>query len=128
MARQKGAVKPNYFSDFAKLRSLRIKEKVEKTGIDPEEGADHALTNHEGWKYLNKYINYLIRDLDNFVSSQMEQGASYENIGMNAVAVQLCKGELNKILNKVNDASEAVEEQLKQQGSTKKGKGGKAGS
>jgi len=112
MARKKQAIKPEYFADLRQIRSLRIKEKAKKVGIDPEEGLLHALSDHDGWKVLEKFINQLLGDLDDLTKSQMEKGADFSEIGRNAVTVQLCKEVLIKILNKVNDAREAVEEKI----------------
>ena len=112
MARKTEAIRPEYFADLRQIRSLRIKEKAKKTGIDPEEGLLHALTDHGGWKVLEKFINQLIVDLDDLTKVQMEQGADFNKIGQNAVTVQLCKEVLTKILNKVNDAREAVQKRI----------------
>jgi len=122
MARKTEAIKPEYFADLRQIRSLRIKEKAEKAGIDPEEGLLHALSDHSGWKVLEKHINDIKADLDELTKAQMEKGATREEIGATAVTAQLGKDLLDKILNKVNDATEAVEENISKK---EKGKAGK---
>ena len=126
MARKKEAIRPEYFADLRQIRSLRTREKAEKAGIDPEEGLLHALSDHGGWKVLEKFINQLMVDLDDLTKTQMEKGADFKLIGQNAVTVQLCKEVLTKILNKVNDATEAVQEKIDKEPAEKK-KGRKAG-
>lgn len=112
MVKKTEALKPDYFADVQQLRSLRTEEKAKKDGTDPEESAYHSLQRHDGWKALEKFINEIMLDLDNLTKAQMEKGASREEIGATAVTAQLGKDLLNKILNKVNDATEAVEEKI----------------
>ena len=123
MARKTEAIKPEYFADLRQIRSLRIKAKAEKAGIDPEEGLLHALSDHGGWKVLEKHINDIKADLDELTKAQMEKGATREEIGATAVTAQLGKDLLDKILNRVNDAREAVEENINSK--KEKGRAGK---
>ncbi len=106
------AIKPAYFADIRQIRSLKTREKAKKIGMDPEEGLLHALSDTGGWKVLEKHIREIMADLDDLTRQQMEKGASTDEIGATAVTVQLCKEILNKILNKVNDAAEAVEKEI----------------
>lgn len=108
----KQAIKPAYFADIRQIRSLKTQEKVKEAGIDPEEGLLHALADTGGWQALEKFIGEVSADLDDLTRTQMEKGATTEQIGNTAVTVQLCKEILNKIVNKVTDASEAVEKEI----------------
>lgn len=108
----KTAIKPTHFADIRNIRSLKNKEKIKEKGLDPEEATLHALADTEGWKTLEKFIKEVSADLNDLTRTQMENGATTEQIGATAVTVELCKELLGKILNRVTDASEAVEKEI----------------
>jgi len=99
------AIRPD-FIDFRKI--------IEKTKPQPkepeliEEKQLSQLANSDGWLVLKKYINELQIDLANINKSMMERGASFDEIGKNAVIVQLANELLTKVIQKVEDANEAI--------------------
>ncbi len=118
--RKTEALKPNYFADFRRIPSLKTRELVEKGEADPEEAILHSLAGHGGWALLKNYIQQVKDDLDSIIWSQMEQGANFESIGQKTVTVQLCKEVLTKIINKVEDARESVDERINAGGKRKR--------
>jgi len=124
MPRDYKAVRPDYFTDFRHIRSLKTKDKVAKAEIDPEEAILHDLSEHSGWGLLKDYIVNVSDELDKIITGQMESGATLEQIGLKTVTVKLCKEVLTKIINKVEDARESVDERIypKDGGGIKTGK------
>lgn len=106
MSKDKSAVRPDVFS--ITLHS-QIQKEAEAKGIDPQDNHLYALSQHKGWLIIKEYIQNQIDNLDTLTATQMSQGATFEDIGRNAVVAQLSKGYLTNILNKVDDAREAVE-------------------
>jgi len=100
-----GAIKPDFFSNF---QSLEEKED-EKIGITDEERHLYRLNNHKGWKILRLHIENLVKELDSLNDLAYEKGLPLEEIGRNAVIVSLTKGIIKKVLNKVDDAKDAIE-------------------
>lgn len=100
------ALRPGFFQDLPTL----VKEKqATARGITEEEKDLYSLSLHPGWRSLTEYINSLLKDLDQGTAVAMSQGLSFEEIGRNAVVIDLAKSLITKILNKVNDAKEASE-------------------
>jgi len=103
------ALKPDVFADFRKIREdERIKD-ANKKGKDPDDISLAALSNHDGWRVLVEYIEHLKQDMDNLTSALISNGGSFEDIGKNTVVVNLCKEQLDAIIQKVNDSREVVD-------------------
>lgn len=98
------AIRPDSFIDYRKVVE---KAKPEQPELIEERQLAH-LANSDGWVVLAKYIEELNTDLSNINKSMMGKGASFEEIGRNAVIVQLAQELLEKIVQKVEDAREAV--------------------
>jgi hypothetical protein len=106
---QTQAIKPDSFNDFRKIvDKFRAPE-----SLDQKEYYLAALANSDGWKTLKEYINDLRSDITQLNKSMMERGASFEELGRNAVVSQLAQDLLTKIVQRVDDAAEAVENQPK---------------
>lgn len=99
------AIKPDQFFDF---RQIVEKAKGPKNKDVQKEYSLAALANNDGWKTLKEYINNLKEDIENLNKSMMERGASFEDIGRNAVVSQLARDLLRKIVQRVEDAAESV--------------------
>ena len=99
------ALKPSMFN----IASFRKDEDV-KEAITDEENYLSALKHTPGWKILNDFSFKAINELDEFNSEAISNGMSFEEIGKNTVIISLAKEIVRKILNKVNDASDAVEQ------------------
>ena len=106
----KTSIKPdNYFSTVRQLRTLKTEEEARKSGKSPDDQAIHDMGATKGWELLNGYIDSLKRDLDDLIKGLMEQGASYEVIGQKTIVKELCKEMLERIQQKVQDATESIE-------------------
>ncbi|MBM3120114.1 MAG: hypothetical protein FJ006_11335 [Chloroflexi bacterium] len=101
----KQAIKPD--NVFFSLPSLAIKK--EAPGATDDEVALTAMAETDGWAVLEGFIENVSRDLDEANGVAIGQGASFEEIGKNTVVISMAKGIIGKILDKVNDAKEAVE-------------------
>jgi len=106
---QTQAIKPDSFNDFRKI----VEREKAKDSLDQKEYYLAALANSDGWLTLKEYINNLKDDIDNLNKSMMERGASFEDIGRNAVIAQLARDLLKKIVQRVEDAAESIENQPK---------------
>jgi hypothetical protein len=104
------AIHPDSFSDFRKLVK---KLETENATDDEKEISLSVLADHAGWSVLKEYINNLRSDITNLNKSMMERGASFEDIGRNAVVSQLAQDLLTKIIQRVDDAHESVRNQPK---------------
>jgi hypothetical protein len=110
MAKYKGqATKPDYFTDFRALRTLKEKQEAEKQGVDLEERELFTLSQMPGWGYLKTFIEDTQKELDEMIKTLMEQGASFEVIGQKTVTKELAKEILQKVINKVEYARETIE-------------------
>lgn len=99
------ATRPNYFKPLQQMTDIpdeKLEEKIELR----EEAILVSLANHEGWQVLKKYIAQEMERLDLLNAEAIENGASFEDIGKNTVMAQLIKSELQKLINKVEDAEE----------------------
>lgn len=100
------ALRPDFFGNLPTL----IKEKQAKEkGISDEEQFLYSLSQTAGWRELRKYIDSLMTDLENHAEAGIAQGLSFEEIGKNTIVVNLAKGVIRNIINKVEDAREAAE-------------------
>jgi len=105
----KTAIKPNYFNEFANVKALQ--EDIDKK--DPEQQALFSLSGHNGWSVLKKYIERIMEELDELTRTQMEKGASFEEIGKSTIVREITKAVLKRIITRVEDAKESGESERK---------------
>lgn len=105
MAKDSQAIKP----DFYNLPTFVQDEKADKKGASDDERRLYSLSRTPGWRVLKEFIESVRNDLDNFNVNAMEGGANFEEIGKNTVVINLAKGIINRILNKVEDVKENIE-------------------
>jgi hypothetical protein len=98
------AFRPNFLT----MPSMTRENKPEGKPSDEEIALD-AMANLSGWRYLTEFIEALKKDLDTLNYTAISNGATFEEIGKNAVVVNMAKEVINRILTKVSDAKEAVE-------------------
>ena len=103
----KQALRPDYF--ISKLPSFQNDVEADKKGATEEEKQLYALAQTKGWKVLSEYFENILDELDNLNAVAIEQGASFDVIGQNTVIVNMAKGIIKKMLNKVNDAIDACQ-------------------
>lgn len=101
------ALRPDFFNNLPTV----IREKQAKeSGVTTEELALSTLSNSDGWNILKEYINEFVEDLNKVNDLAIAQGAPKEQIGENAIVVSLAKGVIKRILDKVEDSRQIVEE------------------
>lgn len=100
------AIKPVFFQN---LPTFVAEQQAKETGTGDEEQHLHALSTHTGWKIIDQYARDLLKDMDEVTDLSMAQGLPLEEIGRNALVANLAKGVIKRILQKVDDAVEAVE-------------------
>ena len=99
------AIRPSFFNT---LPTVVKEQEAKKKGISEEEQELYALSQMGGWKILKSYAEDLLGDLDSGTATAMAQGLPFEEIGRNAVVIDLAKGIIKRILDKVGDAQEAT--------------------
>lgn len=109
MSKDYKAVRPDKY--FSSLPSVIKDEEAKKKGTTEEERALMALSETFGWKILTEYIDRLVDDLDDVNNQAIANGATFEEIGRNTLVINLAKGVIKRIKDKVADAKEICEEQ-----------------
>jgi hypothetical protein len=105
--RNSKAVKPDFFNSLPTI--IRERE-AKEIGASDEEKLLSSMSSSGGWRVLSDYIDNLIDDLDKGTETAMAQGLPFEEIGRNAVVINLAKGVILRIKQKVQDAKESVED------------------
>lgn len=96
------AIKPDFFHN---LPSLQVKAKGNK--VTPEEQFLHEMAQTGGWKVFKEYAEQATRELGDMNKQAIAQGLTLEEIGRNTVVVTLAQGVIERLLNRVADATEA---------------------
>jgi len=105
--KDKQAVRPDRY--FANIPSLVGKEGTEVT---EEERFLYSMSSSNGWQVFKKYADEVVADLDEINSIAIAKGENFEEIGKNTIVINLAKGIIKKLLNKVSDAKEACEKAI----------------
>lgn len=101
-----GAIKPEVFQNpYERL----VEEKAREKGNSEEEIILNDISHSDGWQVLTAEMDAIIDELEGSLASQMEAGASFEDIGRSAVVKEIVKSYILRIKNKTNDAREAVQ-------------------
>ena len=104
----KTGFKPDIYNDFLSMPSFKNEEDAKKKGIDPDDNALSHLAETQGWKILEKHIESLGRESDQFVIDAVAKGYPRDEVGTYAIVAALLKNALSQIINKVHDAREAA--------------------
>ena len=107
MPNKSNAIHPNYFKDFRET----IKPIDDKPIELKEEQVLADMAELAGWKVLKEYINDLKAMLDKLQETAIAGGASFEEIGQKTIVVTLAKSYLNQVIERVENASEAIANQ-----------------
>jgi hypothetical protein len=83
---------------------------VNRKEIDKEDQALSNLSHVEGWNILTAFIEDQIEEIDGLVATAIAGGLDYEEIGKKTIVATLAKSYIRKILDKVNDAKQIVEQ------------------
>lgn len=100
----KGALKPEIFN----IPSF-IREEKDEEALTAEEKILAAGADTSFWKTLRRNFENAIETLDQINESAMANGMPVEEIGRNAIVISQVKGVLRKIVDQVQDAKEALE-------------------
>jgi hypothetical protein len=99
------AIKPDVF--------ISIPEPVEETVVEETEDANTAeeaalyhLQVNPNWKVFERVAKRAIKDLGKINKGAIAQGLPMEEIGRNAVVIAMVEDEIEKLLNRVADATE----------------------
>uniref|UniRef100_A0A6M3J205 Uncharacterized protein n=1 Tax=viral metagenome TaxID=1070528 RepID=A0A6M3J205_9ZZZZ len=100
----KGAIRPEIFT---------IKGFIQQDKKDDEHTVEEKIlatgANNAFWKTLKKHFENSIQQLDRINEEAIAGGMPLEEIGRNALVISQVKGVLNKIMNVVEDAKEALD-------------------
>jgi len=99
------AIKPDFFHNVPAMKAVEDK-KGEVTG---EETALYAMSKSAGWKIFEGFMTDASAQLDNINKEAIAGGQPLEEIGRNAIVVNLAQEAIKRLLDKVSDAVEAVE-------------------
>jgi hypothetical protein len=103
----KQAIRPTYFNLRDEILKKKIDESI-KNGSTEDEQQLALMSGTPGWKVLKEFIDNLSNTLESTNRGQIESGLSFEEIGRNAVVIQIVKDIINQITNKVQDAADAI--------------------
>lgn len=103
--KDQGAIRPNTFFNLPKF--ARDNEALQK-GLTEEERVLAVGAGTEFWLTLKTRIEEVIKELENVNELAVSQGAPLDEIGRNAVVINLTKGVLRRTFNFVDDAHEAM--------------------
>lgn len=111
MKTPKTAIRSDFFATTQVLDLKTPDKKIALgNGSSDEEVALYDLKRSGAWVVIEEMIGAMMRELDEGLTTQIETGADFDTIGKTAIIKEMVKGYLNKILVKVQDAAEAVEQ------------------
>ncbi|NCN26000.1 hypothetical protein GW915_00340 [bacterium] len=100
----KTAIKPNFFVNVPSLE-----KSVSVEGVTEEENALYAMSKTAGWKVFKDMASRVTLELNNINKVAISQGLPLDEIGRNAIVVNLAQEVIEKLLNRVADAEESCE-------------------
>lgn len=100
----KAALRPAIFN----IESFKEPE-ITKQTISEDEAALAALDNARGWHLVVEFKNRVIKEMEEANKALMASGQSFDEIGKNAVVINLAESIVDRIINLVGDAKEAVD-------------------
>lgn len=100
----KTAIKPNFFINVPALAKVQASESV-----TDEEKSLYAMSKTSGWVIFKKIAEDTVLQLGNVNKAAIAQGLPLEEIGRNAIVVNLAQEAIERLLNRVIDISEAIE-------------------
>lgn len=96
------AIRPNTFVNVPSLE-----RETAKSGVTDEEMDFYSMAKSAGWQRFEKIAREAISDLGGMNRVAISKGAPIEEIGRNAIVVDLAQGVIERLLNIVIDATEA---------------------
>jgi hypothetical protein len=102
------ALRPSIFN----VEAFKKDNEAVKRGVTDEERILYALSAMAGWKIVVDFKGRLIKDMEDANKDLMASGQSFDEIGKNAVVINLAESIVDRIINLVSDAKEACEADL----------------
>ena len=102
----KQAMRPEFFS---KLPSAKRSEELDKKGITDEEQFLYGLSQTAGWDVFTKKKDVLLREMDSLQEAAIASGVSKEEIGENAIIINMARGVINRLWKFIDDSKETCE-------------------
>ena len=100
----KSALRPTIFNIDA-FKEPDITAKV----ISEDETALAALDGNHGWHLVVEFKQRVIREMEEANKALMASGQSFDEIGKNAVVINLAENVVDRIINLVGDAREVID-------------------
>jgi len=98
------ALRPDFFTP----NIVKDKE-AEKKGATEEERQLYQLSLTHGWKVLKEHFDNEVGRLDTLQGEAIASGMSMEQVGYNAIVIDLVKKIVKALIDKVQDAKESCE-------------------
>jgi hypothetical protein len=102
------ALRPGIFN----IEAFKKDEEAVKRGATEEERYLYALTGMKGWSLLVEFKKRVIEEMEEANKALMANGQSFDEIGKNAVVINLAENIVDRIINLVTDAKEACEAEI----------------
>lgn len=102
------ALKPGIFN----IESFKRDEEAAKRGATEEERFLYALTGMKGWSILVEFKERVIKEMEEANKAMMASGQPFDEIGKNAVVINLAESIVDRIINLVIDAKEVCEAEI----------------
>ena len=99
------ALRPTIFN----IESFKKDTEAKKRGVSDEERDFYSLSQTRGWTLLVELKERVIKEMEEANKAQMANGLPFEEIGKNAVVINLAESIVDRLINKVNDSKEACE-------------------
>lgn len=93
---------------FTNVPSL-VKQKNSNPDASEEEQRLYAMSHGAGWKTFREIAERVSNELNDVNKQAIAGGASFEEIGRNTLVISMTQDIITKLLNKVDDAVEACE-------------------
>ena len=100
----KTALKPTIFN----IQSFKKEENT--SGVTDEERFLNAIAGTNGWKLIIEFKERVFKEMEEVNRTAMSSGLSFDEIGKNAVVINLAESIVDRILSLVSDAKEACED------------------
>lgn len=104
---KKQALRPKTF--ISQLPTFKGEKEATTKGATQAEKQLAAMSRMAGWQVLKEFIGEIWNELDAVNDAAIAGGANFEQLGQNALVISQTKTVLKKILDKVEDAKEAID-------------------
>lgn len=100
----KKAIRPDFFLNVPALQAVK-----DAKGTTDEERALYAMANTAGWKVFERLAKDAIKQINQMNRLAISQGLPVEEIGRNAIVANLAQEAVERLINRVTDAVDAID-------------------